>query len=274
MSDLNTKDIYDKVYRVSGLNYGNVGEDVSSRVNPQLEFVAGQLRSLGVGPNASVLEVGCGLAHLHTCHPNWRGVEYSTTAIAQARERFGPDLPIVEGDATNLQIASGSVDFYFSFAALEHVPRIDRAFAEIERVLKNGGFAVLWPAWNCRSWTVKKLQQRPYGELSFSERLQKLLIPIRENLVFRLVASLPGRVRRELALASGRKLDLEYARLEPDQSLWDRYPHIADDDAFVSIDAHAAIAYFVSRGWQVRSHPTFARRFACRGEAIVLQKTQ
>jgi len=139
-------------------------------------------------------------------------------------------------------------------------------------VLKRGGVAVLAPAWNCRSWTVKKLQQRPYRELGLSDRIGKFLIPIRENLLVRMLQAAPRRILREVRMVFGQQIQLEYKRLLPDFSLWDRYPHIADDDAFAAIDAHAALCYFCARGWISISHPGKARRLFCRGEEIVLRR--
>ena len=269
-----TKQFYTDVYRVEGHNYGEVGSRSPSDGAPASQFavVERHLRELKVPPTASVLEVGCGVGHLHRCHPGWHGIEYSTTAVELARRMHGPGLAITEGDARDLPCASGSVDFLFSFAALEHVPDVHLAFEEIGRVVRPGGWALLVPAWNCRSWTVKKLQQRPYAELGLTEKLEKLLIPARENVLFRGLVALPGRLARELRLASDREVPLDYRRLEPDFSLWDRYPHISDDDAFVSIDAHSALVYFVSRGWTAASHPTLMRRLTCGGSEELVRK--
>jgi hypothetical protein len=158
-----------------------------------------------------------------------------------------------------------------SFDTLEHIPDVEKAFDEIVRIMKPGGTAFLMPAWNCRSWTVKKLPMRRYSELFLSEKIGKFLIPLRDNLYFRLACSLPARLGREARVLLGRKVPIDYHKLSPDFSLWARYDHTADD-AFAATDAHAALAYFVSRGWKTPSHPTFWKRFSCRDEAIVVQK--
>ncbi len=275
MTDVfDSKCIYNKVYeKTETVNYGSIGCDVSERFAPQLQFIVDQIERLGIGPEAFVVEVGCGLGRLRSCHPNWCGIEYSGTAVQQVKEMLGEQVPILEGDARKLPLERDSVDMYFSFATLEHVPNVEAAFSEIERVVRRGGFAILWPAWNCRPWTVKKLQQRPHKELSFANKAGKFLIPVRELLVFRFLCSFPARFRREIEFALGKhEVALDYAPLQPDFSLWDRYPHIADDDAFVSMDAHAALIYFASRNWTLISHPTFFRRLTCRGEAIIVRK--
>lgn len=273
MEQVNSKALYNSVYDTSTVNYGSIGLDVSERYLPFLKLIKNYIQDFNLNHEACILEVGCGLAHLHLCHPNWKGIEYSRTAVEQAKSHFGSGLNIVEGDATKLCVDSETVDFYFSFAALEHVPEVHLAFAEIERVVRPGGYAMLAPAWNCRAWTVKKLQQRPYNELKFSEKLEKFSIPVRNTLAYRFFFSVPFRIKREIAVLLGeRKLALDYTPLRPDFSLWDRYPHISDDDAFVSMDSHAAILYFLSRGWQVVSHNGILSRLFCRGEEVVVRK--
>ena len=97
----------------------------------------------------------------------------------------------IEADARDLPIEDKSVDFLFSFAVFEHVPELERAYKEVDRIIKPGGYGLIGQAWNCRPWTVKKLEQRPYSELTLAEKLQKLLIPIRNNLVYRFLVSFP-----------------------------------------------------------------------------------
>jgi hypothetical protein len=47
-----------------------------------------------------------------------------------------------------------------------------------------------------------------------------------------------------------------------------------DCDAFSSMDAHAAVSYFRSRGWQVLSHPTMVKRLLIRHEPVVVRKPE
>lgn len=267
---VNTAKFYADIYQ-PGIGYSSSG-DSPERIRQLAATYNKWAAQLSIAPDAKVLEIGCGHGGLHFCHPSWQGVEHSSTAVEQALKIHGAGLNIFQGDARELPLPANSIDFIFTFAALEHIPEVERAFREMERVLKPGGFALLCPAWNCRPWTVKKLQQRPYSELSLSEKIGKLLIPLRENIFFRLVCATPARLIREIKLLLGAPVELEYKALTPDFSLLDRYPHIADDDAFVSIDAHAAMAYFEARGWTCISHQNLWRRFSCRGEGVVVQK--
>jgi SAM-dependent methyltransferase len=226
-----------------------------------------------ISQQATILEIGCGMAYLRDVHPNWAGIEFSATAVARVHEKYGADCGVRQGDATRIDFPDGSLDFVYSFATLEHVPDIELAFEEILRVTAPGGLIVLAPAWNCRPWTVKKLQIRPFSDLNAQERVEKALIPIRENLLWRALCSMPARLGRELQLARKvEKIPLDFTPLTPDFSLNERYPHISDDDAFVSIDAHAALAWFISRGCTANSHPSPISRIAVRGEAVVFVK--
>lgn len=266
-----TKALYLEMYKIT-VEHSKRGLFANELREPQRELFSRYLALHRIADHATVVEVGCGVGHLHVCHKNWRGFEYSGFAVQLAKERYGEDLNIAEGDARTLPLDEASVDFLASFDTLEHIPDVEKAFAEIGRVIKPNGIGFLMPAWNCRSWTVKKLQMRPYSELSLSEKIGKFLIPLRDSLGFRLVCGLPARLSREIRLLFGLETPLEYRKLKPDFSLWTRYDHTADDDAFASIDAHAALSYFVSRGWKAPSHPTFWKRFSCRGEPILVQK--
>jgi len=270
-----TKALYSDVYRVDGHNYGSLGgaSEGEARPNEQLNRIKRFIDTYATDQRAVVVEVGCGLGHLHSCHVNWMGFEYSSTAVTLAKQLYGDNLNIFEGDARELPLKSNSVDFLFSFAALEHIPEVEKAFGEIERVLKPDGIAVIAPAWNCRAWTVKKLEQRPYTDLAITEKIGKWLIPLRDNLFFRMMCCIPARTVREIKLILDRMpIALDYKELEPDFTLWDRFPHISDDDAFVSIDAHSALIYFASRRWLAISHPSFWRRFTARANEVVVKK--
>ena len=77
---------------------------------------------------------------------------------------------------------------------------------------------------------------------------------------------------REVRLLKGKPIEIDYLALKPRIDLWDKYPHISDDDAFISMDSHSAIIYFKSRGYLIKSHKNFLKRVLCRGEAVVIQK--
>lgn len=272
---IDTKRLYTELYLEEGHNYGEVKEagDVSDRTREQLSLISGFMNDNHIQPYHRVAEIGCGIGHLHRTHPNWQGFEYSGTAVKIGKRLYGDALNIVEADARELPVPSKSFDAIFTLAALEHIPEVERAFSEIERILRPGGLALLSPAWNCRPWTVKKLQQRPYRELNLNDTVGKFLIPVRNSLAFRFVCALPARIIAEYQVSRGASpLSLRYRKLEPQFELLKRYPHISDDDAFASIDAHAAISYFRSRGWQIKSHPSKLDRLLCRADPVIVKK--
>jgi SAM-dependent methyltransferase len=270
---------YEKYYREAYEAEGGFGYDLGADPDTDVERYA-VLRSetrawldrTGVSSrrSAHVLELGCGLGQLRDVHEGWVGLEFSETAVARVRE-LHPDVRVLHGDMQSIPVEDASMDAVYSWAAIEHVPQPERVMAEVERVLVPGGVAILAPAWNCRAWTVKRLQVRPYRDLSLRDAVGKATIPIRNLVAWRAAAAMPRRLAREIALSLfKRPLRFDYKRLHPDFSL--DVPHITDDDAQASMDPHAAITYFASRGWTVISHPTFVARMASRGEPVVVRK--
>lgn len=232
------------------------------------------LESTGLAdrPDASILEIGCGMAYLSDIHPGWHGAEYSKTAVERVKQAKGKDVKIVEADAQNLLFQDGLFDGVFTWATLEHVPDPNRAFVEIDRVLRSDGYGLIAPAWNCRSWTVKKLEDRPWYELTWIERFEKVLIPFRELLIVRALVALPRRLWSELMMLLGGPQPLRYRVLVPRWDLIEQYGHVSDDDAVASIDPHAAICFFKSRGYEVLSHRTLLSRLVVRHEPVVIRK--
>jgi SAM-dependent methyltransferase len=151
----------------------------------------------------------------------------------------------VQADMQRLPFADGSLAFLFSIAALEHVPLPELVLAEIVRALAPGGKALLAPAWFCRPWAAKGLPVKSYAELPWMDKLRKASLIVRENILFRALGILPRRLWRELRwMLARRPLPFDYIRLEPNL---DEYV-MSDSDAFTSMDPHAALLFFLSRG--------------------------
>ncbi len=63
-----------------------------------------------------------------------------TIALNQKRDKeFGLGLRLINGSATEIPLPDASLDQVVSIGCLHHIPEIDRAVAEIHRVLKPGG---------------------------------------------------------------------------------------------------------------------------------------
>jgi len=143
---------------------------------------------------------------------------------------------------------------------------------EINRLLKKNGILLLAPAWNCRKYTVQKLQYRNYKELKFILKISKFFIPLQNNLLFRAMIKLPYRIYDEFIGLFKKNIKFRYSRLYPAYNLWGKYPSKADDDAVVSMDAHSAIVYFISRGYKCITHGNLLKRLFCRGSFLIFKK--
>jgi ubiquinone/menaquinone biosynthesis C-methylase UbiE len=104
-----------------------------------------------VAQQATVLDVGCG----NGAHLLWlsghiaRGVgldvtpAFIETARRTAAARGVDNVRFVLGDAGQLPFAAGSFAAVYSLSSLYHMARAAQAVAELARVLRSGGWAVL-----------------------------------------------------------------------------------------------------------------------------------
>lgn len=136
-----TKDFYNIVYQEGHPSQYGGGEHGMPERTAMLTKVTQawlELTGLAWKPQAAILEIGCGMAFLSRIHPGWHGAEYSGSAVKRVRERDGYETKIFEEDAQNLSFKDRSFDGVFTWAALEHVPDPNKAFIEIDRVLRGG----------------------------------------------------------------------------------------------------------------------------------------
>jgi SAM-dependent methyltransferase len=97
-----------------------------------------------------VLEIGCGLgtdgAQFAQAGADYTGVDLTEAAVGLARRRF--ELFSLSGkfqvaDAENLDFPDESFDVVYSHGVLHHTPDTVKSVAEVHRVLKPGGRAVV-----------------------------------------------------------------------------------------------------------------------------------
>ena len=113
------------------------------------------LAELHAGPGHVVLDFGAGSCWLSSCL-NRQGVatiavDVSAAALELGRELFSMDQRhrpeaeprFLQYDGHRLPLADQSVDRIVAFDALHHVPNLDEVLAELARVLRVGGRAVL-----------------------------------------------------------------------------------------------------------------------------------
>ena len=67
-------------------------------------------------------------------------------------EFLHPKVIYIQGSAEDMEFEDCSFDYVYSVATMEHIQRIDRAFAEMVRVTKPGGLIYCFaaPLWNSR----------------------------------------------------------------------------------------------------------------------------
>ena len=118
--------------------------------SPLVRFVEGRrIRAifglLDARPGDRVLEVGCGAGHLLARVPAGRpfGLDLAESLLARTRARVGGRAVLAQGDAAVLPFAAGAFERVYCSEVLEHVVDPRASVAEIARVLKPGGVAVL-----------------------------------------------------------------------------------------------------------------------------------
>jgi ubiquinone/menaquinone biosynthesis C-methylase UbiE len=103
------------------------------------------------GFGKTILEVGCGTGLiLHRTARFARhafGIDLSAGMLVKAQQR---GLRVAQASATDLPIATASVDVAYSFKVLAHIPDIQGALREMARVVRPGGW-VLAEFYNARS---------------------------------------------------------------------------------------------------------------------------
>lgn len=130
-----------------------VAQFAEGRTKNKERLLGDSLRSLCLTPNQRVLEVGCNdgrylnaVCALHRCQGY--GIDVSRVALRRGLE-YRPSLASLQlflAEAKALPFADGVFDAVISFDVFEHLghPAAQAALAEIARVLRPGGVAVLY----------------------------------------------------------------------------------------------------------------------------------
>lgn len=170
------------------------------------------------------------------------------------------------GDARVIPLADACAECIFSFNTLEHVPNVDSAFSEMDRVLKSGGFLVLKPAWHCTRYNTELIPVLSYQQLNLWQKLTKALLPLFTSKPYKLLTKVPYRFWRRIT--SRKNNPLSWGRLTPYHGeLW-----IADADATASLDSHEAILYYQTREYQCLSHIGVFKQLLAGHDIVILCK--
>lgn len=99
---------------------------------------------------------------------------------------------------------------------LNTFPEPEKALKEMRRVLKNQGFLLLAPAWQCRPWAAMGHSVRPYRDFDFKGKIIKLSIPLRNSMLFRSMYVFPRRLFRTIQFFFRKSpIHFKYRKLKP-----------------------------------------------------------
>ena len=121
----------------------------------------------------TVLEIGCGLGtdgrQFVQAGAAYTGVDLTEAAVGMSQANFashGLDGTFCQADAENLQFRDASFDLVYSFGVLHHTPQMEKAFREVNRVLKPGGRFIVM-VYHAHSWNyyVNIMVLRRFGSL-------------------------------------------------------------------------------------------------------------
>lgn len=137
MSGPAPREFYDSQYHYA--------EDAS---RPDEKRIWHAMRHLEPLAGTSFFDLGCGagwaarMAGVQGKAARVVGMDFSITGLKLARGH-SPTMLWVQGDGTALPIADASFDRLFCNGSLEHFPDVRKGMAEIARILKPGGRAVV-----------------------------------------------------------------------------------------------------------------------------------
>lgn len=189
--------------------------------------------------DAKVLDIGAGRGYLQDVVRDYTGLDISPTARRFFRK------PFVLGSATALPFPDHHFDAVWSIWVLEHIPNPEQALREMRRVVRDGGYIYLFPAWSCTTWAANGYEVRPYSDFDLAGKLVKASIPVRSSSLYRAIYTTPVRVVRFGVFSlSGSPLEFHYNRLTPN---YDQYWQ-GDSDAVSSMDRYEGLLWFESRG--------------------------
>lgn len=187
---------------------------------------------------ATTLEIGAGSGTLQDVTADYTGLD-----IAASAARFF-HKPFVEGSATDLPFDDDSFDVVWTIWTLEHVPDPELALLEIRRVLKDGGYLYLRPAWNVPTWASEPFVGVPFREKRLWDKVKTIGILAQNQPAYRAIYRTTIRLLRLAASLVVAPTQLRYNAMTPNYSTY----AVADADAVNSIDCFEARLWFETRG--------------------------
>lgn len=116
------------------------GKEQRGNLQANLDFLA---RTNLLKPGDKILEIGCGIGTV-VFELSQQGYDVTGTDISQVAIEYGrakyQGIRLEALPAEELPFDAGTFDVVLSFDLFEHIARIDRHVAEVQRVLKCGGY--------------------------------------------------------------------------------------------------------------------------------------
>ena len=151
--------------------------------------------ALGAQPEERIIDVGCGPGFYVAELLDEVGEQGSVLGVDAAEAMLGvaakrcegsENASFEQGDATALPAADETFDAALSVQVMEYVPDVDRALAEIYRVLRPGGRAVIWDVdWETLSWYSRDFERMARARKAFDNHLTHPALPQRLTALLR-----------------------------------------------------------------------------------------
>src|SRR5947209_6965711 len=125
-----------------GIDFGEIGQaqvlgKLRKLIGPELD--RGYERALEIGAGTGYFSLNllqAGVVREATCTDISPGM---VTTLSANAARLGLNVRAARADAESLPFADQSFDLLFGHAVLHHLPDLEKAFAEFDRVLRPGG---------------------------------------------------------------------------------------------------------------------------------------
>lgn len=117
--------------------------------NLAFDYIA---KYLDAPKDSLILDAGCGNCS-HSIHLEKRGykvqgIDYSEAILESAREningrRLGDRIKVQREDILSLSFGNETFNYIFCWGVLMHIPDVEKAIAELARILKQGGMLII-----------------------------------------------------------------------------------------------------------------------------------
>lgn len=173
MSDISEKPLYQ--YRKPE---GEAGRQVVETMNENhYELTSWGLEQVKIDPAFTVADIGCGggrtVERLSKIVSGGKvyGVDYSEDCVRWASERNKDEIEsgrvlILQASVEKLPFGDNSLDMAFAVETVYFWPDLEKNFAEVQRVIKNGGqFVIINEAYENEAFRERNDELRKYGSM-------------------------------------------------------------------------------------------------------------